>query len=319
MEQESTVSFDDLPAPLNEMPRLGGPGPFVINLASAGAPIPLPRDLAAFTGTKLYQLQRTEDRRIRYRLRLGPFGVEDAADAALCRVRELYPCALTATASEDDLRIIAHLLPTPAVEPSPPVERTLAAAPMDLIEEMQFGELSLVDDEQPKPVTDSNPSVPAVAAASFETTQTIRPLTELDLVDDQQEPCYVIQLSEAAQAFNPYELPSLDIFSCYRLYSVAGGARGPFAHALRLGFFSTEIAARAVQSYIAAHYPAARIERVSHAERERFEGQESVEARMDVGATGVHAVIEITGDRLPRARLAATGTARSEPTAAAAR
>ncbi len=103
MVDESTFSLDDLPAPMTEMPRLGGPGPFVINLATAGAPIPLPRDLlAAFPGTQLYQLQRTEDRRVRYRLRLGPFLAEDAADAALLKVRELYPGALTATASDDD-------------------------------------------------------------------------------------------------------------------------------------------------------------------------------------------------------------------------
>lgn len=274
MDEQRPIRSDGLAAQPTEMPRLGGAGPFVINLASSGVPMKLPEDLlASFPGTRLYRLKRTEDRRVRYRLRLGPFSGEDAADAALHKLRESYPSALTATATEDDLRLVAHLLPVPRNAP----------------------------------------------AVNIESTQTMRPLTDVELADDEASPCYVIQLSVAEQAFNPDDLPSLDIFGFYRLYSVADCSEGRVAHVLRLGFFGSEIAAGAVQSYIAAHYPSAKIERVSRAERERFDEQLRVEARKDVGASGVHAVIEITDELLVRPRFATTGDAGAEPTAAPAR
>jgi hypothetical protein len=69
----------------------------------------------------VYRVQRSEDRRIRHRLRLGPFATEDDAIAALQAVRREYPTALTATADGDDLRAIAALVAKagsrPAVRP----------------------------------------------------------------------------------------------------------------------------------------------------------------------------------------------------------
>jgi hypothetical protein len=72
-------------------------------------------------------------------------------------------------------------------------------------------------------------------------------------------------------------------------------------HALRLGFFREEIGAVAVASYLAAYWDKPTIKRVSLAERERFADQR-VEARKDVGATGKHAVIEITDELVARRR-----------------
>jgi hypothetical protein len=111
------LSIDDLLAPLPEKTRLGGPGPFVINLSASSAPIGLPAK--SFTGCEhahIYQVQRTEDRRPRYRLRLGPFANEDLAEAILQKVRVIYPSALTATADADDLRVI-HALDAKASPP----------------------------------------------------------------------------------------------------------------------------------------------------------------------------------------------------------
>jgi hypothetical protein len=70
-------------------------------------------------------------------------------------------------------------------------------------------------------------------------------------------------------------------------------------HALRLGFFGEEMAARAVANYLAAYYDKPTIKRVSVAERERFSDR-CIEARKDVGATGQHMAIEITSDRVVR-------------------
>jgi len=134
---------------------------------------------------------------------------------------------------------------------------------------------------------------------SLETTQTIRPLTTLELQDEEAARWYVIQLSLAERAFDPDSLPNLDIFNVYRLYSVAGLDQSRIMHALRLGFFSEEAAARAVASYLAAYYEQPTVKRVSAAERDRFADQQ-LEARKDIGATGKHAVIEITNELVVR-------------------
>jgi SPOR domain len=134
---------------------------------------------------------------------------------------------------------------------------------------------------------------------SLESTQTMRALTPTELEDIDASRWFVIELSVADQAFDPDAVPNLDIFSEYRLYSVAGLDQGRVVHALRLGFFREEIGAVAVASYLAAYWVKPDIKRVSLAERERFADQR-VEARKDVGATGRHAVIEITDELVAR-------------------
>ncbi|MEA3176115.1 MAG: hypothetical protein QOF42_3526, partial [Gammaproteobacteria bacterium] len=132
------LSIDDLLSPLPEKPRLGGPGPFVINLSSSTAGIGLPTlNLAGCEGAHAYEIQRSEDGRTRYRLRLGPFETEEEADLLLAMVREIYPSALTATAAPDDLKTIASIRakaaaaaearrPAPPKKPEPPVVTTRA-------------------------------------------------------------------------------------------------------------------------------------------------------------------------------------------------
>jgi hypothetical protein len=134
---------------------------------------------------------------------------------------------------------------------------------------------------------------------SLETTQTVRALTQLELEDDNASRWFVIQLSLAEDAFDPDTVPNLDIFSVYRLYSVAGIDQGRIVHALRLGFFTEEIAADAVASYLADFYDKPTVKRVSAAERERF-AEQPLEPRKEVDATGKHAVIEITSERFVR-------------------
>src|SRR5258708_9890653 len=104
------LSIEDLFQQVQEAPRLGGNGAFVINLSASTAPISIPTK--AFTACRdahVYQIQVTEDGRTRYRLRLGPFLGEDEADAVLAEVRDTYPGALTATAGTSDLRAIGTI------------------------------------------------------------------------------------------------------------------------------------------------------------------------------------------------------------------
>jgi len=415
------LSIDDLLAPLPQTPRLGGPGPFVINLSASTAPIGQPlKGFADCEHAHVYQIQRVEDRRVRYRLRLGPFASEDEADAVLEKVRDMYPSALTATAEADDLRAIAtaqakidalrsaavralqdataarHLdvppsipvlttvvappdtgaanphsaapksmsppasarvLPArvPPARPSPvravaeprkvpvqvrtaPINPTPAAprfaAPTPAVPRFAAPTPAAATPVAPTPVakpspvplarfparparaTVSVPESPREAGAattpdlrpveqlsdplpSLETTQTVRALTPLELEDDTALRWFVIQLSLSEEAFDPDSVPNLDIFSVYRLYSVAGLDEGRVIHALRLGFFSEEVAAGAVASYLGAFFDKPTVKRVSVAERERFADQQ-LEARKDIGATGKHAVIEITSERVVR-------------------
>ncbi len=499
------LSIDDLLEPVSQTPRLGGPGPFVINLSASTAPISQPGNgFVENTQAHVYQIQRLEDRRMRYRLRLGPFASEDDADSVLQKVRDTYPSALTATAEPDDLRSIAALqakadaqqkaalraaeqaaaakarwtpkpapkpptipvltemaiaperpalapalasapavAPIPTLAPSPAATLTPAAAPapapeaaltpaaartpapapaaaftppaapapapaaaltppvapmpapaaaftppaaptpapaaaptsaparMAAVAQRRelprrgagakafamslpklFAAPSKARDTVPKPTgaagspraaslrvvappVEAAPVVTTPAAASpvatapvavpppvatapvavppaarhieqlstllasLETTQTVRPLTPLELEDRDAARWFVIQLSLADQAFDPNAVPNLDIFSEYRLYSVAGLDQGRVMHALRLGFFSEEISAGAVASYLGIYFDNPTVKRVSAAERERF-ADERLEARKDIGATGRHAVIEITSERVVR-------------------
>jgi SPOR domain len=550
------LSIDDLFAPLPEKPRLGGPGPFVINLSSSTASIRLPAlNLAGCEAAHAYEIQRNEDGRTRYRLRLGPFETEEAADVLLDMVREIYPSALAATAAPDDLKAIASIrakaaaaaearrpaqspkkpeppiatasvvatapvvaaaplvAPTPApiavaipqVAAAPPaaapavVTAQPVASPQPLVleEAVSFNvDISFADIEPPKmpeppvvnvraeaplqspapkfveppvvteraevkiakaaspptlteraparapvapqpvspppaappavvwtppaitaqvsapqttvapakkaaPIATTSyvspvkkpasiwsslpvaarstvqkpqssvgkpamsvsaplvrrpaaansavnaakavapakpaapvaaapavaatpPAKPAVTAGkpatsapktphpqappatahresaiSLESTQTMRAITKAELEDENALPWFVIELATSNEAFDPDTVPNLDLFAEYRLYSVAELGGNDIVHALRVGFFSAEIAAKAVASYLSQYYDKPAIKRVSLAERERFQEQ-TVEARKDVGATGRHAVIEITDDLVAR-------------------
>jgi hypothetical protein len=599
------LTIDDLLEPLPASPRLGGPGPFVINLSASTAPISVPmKTVADHPGTYVYQIQRTEDRRVRYRLRLGPFETEAEAEALLTTVREIYPSALTASAEAEDLRSIesiktkieaqqlaavkaavskaaaaplANARPGPArVAPPEPPQRPLAAsadgealpttpppawlalrtssaAPVEQTTELDFSappvqpapkppaSVKVAAPALPKsvagfaparwsasarafvpradlasapapatpaaektqagaaapaaslrpavavstssatpaalmapvhaesatraeapartdvpvaavreslipvlsesvvlprptptarvaaspppalkvsgpapaapatgtsassvailspvtapsvaatapavvtpppaavaappviptpPVMTAPPTIPppvvatvrpvtplvssaaasaaaparkapggavsfptpipapaqpmtsAVRAAApqrtlpgsrverFDTTQTLRPLTPKELEDASALRWFVIQLSCAEEAFDPEALPNLDIFSEYRLYSVASLDQGKLVHALRVGFFSEESHAKAVAGYLATFYDDPTVKRVSTAERTRF-AQHRVEARKDIGATGNHAVIEITDERVIRPKRSSNTT-----------
>ncbi len=285
----SNLNIDDLFAPLSETHRLGGSGPFVINLSASTAPISLPvTRIADGQGAHMYQIQRNEDRRIRYRLRLGPFANEDEADTVLKLVREVYPTALTATADADDLRAIA------AIEAKAEGSPAAANAPRTAAPESRVAVPQLR-------LAAPQPDTAAPGAVTVESTLTVRPLSKLELENNDVLRWFVIELSLADHAFDPDTVPVLDIFNVYRLYSVAEIDQGRIMHSLRLGFFSEENAARAVASYLAGYYDKPTIKRVSVAERERFADQR-IEPRKDVGATGTHAAIEITNERYVRER-----------------
>jgi len=314
--ENSHLSFGNSLPPLPEAPRLGGPGPFVINLSASAAPIDSPdKRIAGGEHAHIYQIQRIEDRRVRYRLRLGPFASEDEAITVLELVRQVYPCALAATADTDDLRAIANIDAKADSRARQPSAVTAALS-------------ATVTTAPPTRVKAAAPAAPASRAApaavhvprAVESTQSVRELGPVEIDDAEAARWYSIQLSLSDQPFDPDAVPAIDIFSVYRLYSVAGLDQGRTKHALRLGFFGEEASAAAVASYLRAHYDKPTVKRVSVAERERFADQR-LEARKDVGASGKHAAIEITSERYvrdssrspsgahPKTAVAATATA----------
>ena len=307
------LTIDDLLAPLPESGHLGGPGPFVINLSASSAPLSVPG--TRFPGCPnayIYPVQRMEDRRIRYRLRLGPFADEDEADSILKMVRDVYPGALKATADTDDMRAIATLqakavtaspveppasVPAVYVKPASSVVPPAVSPPV-LTRERKLQPSSAPFPRQQAPVARHVGQI-VERIPTLESTQTVRALTTSELEEAHAPRWFVIELSVAGHAFDPDAVSNLDIFSVYRLYSVAGMDQGRIVHALRLGFFGEEIAARAVASYLAAFYDKPTIKRVSAAERQRF-SQHSLDPRRDVGTTGKQAIIEITSERFVR-------------------
>jgi hypothetical protein len=150
----------------------------------------------------------------------------------------------------------------------------------------------------PEPVSPIPPPCIAQSASAqagaplMDSTQTVRTLTPLELADGEASRWFAIQLMLREDPIDSEQVPKLGIFSEYRLYSVTGLEQERVMHALRVGFFSSELAAEAVAGYLVAYFDSPVIKRVSIAERERF-ADSGLAARKDVGASGVHAVIEL--------------------------
>jgi hypothetical protein len=159
-------------------------------------------------------------------------------------------------------------------------------------------------ERSPPPVTAQPPPVPAARrrsdpvrpadAVTIDSTRTIRALTPLELQDSEASHWFVIQLMLSEEEIEAEHVPNLDIFDEYRLYCVAGLDQDRVMHALRLGFFSSEVAAQAVAGYLGTFFDSPDIKRISIAERERF-ADRRVRAAKDVGAAGTRSVIEISG------------------------
>jgi hypothetical protein len=315
----------------------------------------------------VYQVQRKESGRPRFRLRLGPITSELEADALLAAVREHYPGALTATAGEDDLRAIAAAAAVKIASnlPSEPVAETrenVAGGPAHKAPQEPASHTTerradltmlvrtLADSpapakrpasvklavEKPSPTVVASPDIargpthnsaaasgPTINSltmsaqggarhiqilpdqlAAVDRTHTVRALTPLELADSQSSKWFVAQLALSANGFSPDNVPNLDIFNEYHLYSVVGLDHGRVMHALRLGFFTDDAAAQAVAGYLRCYYEATTVKRVSTAEHERFVDRR-IAARKDNGLTGVHTIIELsTPPPVPTTRLA---------------
>ena len=194
--------------------------------------------------------------------------------------------------------IIAPARPkAPTVNVAPPAAPTISVAAKSAAPAQQVAQPAAAPAER-------RVTIDSRRAPAMDSTQTLHALTPLELADDDESRAFVVQLELSQDEIDPDHVPSHAIFEAYRLYIVMGLVDGKLMHALRLGFFADDVSAQAVAAYLKPFFAASAIKRVSTAERERF-AERQVVARKDVGATGMHSVIEMSSPHpLPERRLA---------------
>jgi hypothetical protein len=264
-----------VPKPAAPAPAAAGPAPV------AAAPAPMPVTLAPVAAA---------------------LGAASAAPVPAAAVAPARATTATAPALSAPPPVASTPVPTPArvvATAAVPLETPTAASGVAIGPRTAAAAMAGAIGKENKFMPPRRSDAPGTPLSSLDTTQTLRPLTPKELEDASVLRWFVIQLSCSEEAFDPDSLPYLDIFTEYRLYSVAGLEQGKLVHVLRLGFFSEESHAKAVAGYLGSFYASPVIKRVSAAERTRF-AQHRVEARKDIGATGRHAVIEITDQRVIR-------------------
>jgi len=183
--------------------------------------------------------------------------------------------------------------------PQSDVNASVAAAPPTVSRE-----LIAPEPVSPIPTPRAAQSASAQAGAPvMDSSETVRTLAPLELADGEASCWFAIQLMLREEPIDTEQVPSLGIFTEYRLYSVTGLEQDRVRHVLRVGFFSSELAAQAVAGYLVGYFDSPVVKRVSNAERERF-ADTGVAAHKAVGASGVHAVIELaTPAPVPRCRI----------------
>jgi hypothetical protein len=115
-------------------------------------------------------------------------------------------------------------------------------------------------------------------------------------------PRFVIELCQSTRPIDPLEVPQLDVFDLYHLYSDGKSAGTGIRHSLRLGYFKEPGNAKAIAAYLAPHFRHPVIVPIDAAEiisslRRKFLPQK------DIGASGVHSTVVLaTPSPAPTAR-----------------
>jgi hypothetical protein len=117
-------------------------------------------------------------------------------------------------------------------------------------------------------------------------------------------PPFVVQLCESAQPIEPHDVPLLDLFDLYHLYSHSKFRGEETRHSLRLGYFKEPGNAKAIAAYLARYFRHPLIVQIDAAEV-----VSSLRARFlpgrDIGASGTHSTVVLaTPPSSPAAKLA---------------
>jgi hypothetical protein len=259
----------------------------------AATQAPLPRASASSSESSIEQKpldvpQRADARPAPDSRRLDP--------AAPSEPKPLISADVPAAAAHANLPVASG---ASANAPQSDVNASVAAAPP-----AASRELIAPEPVSPIPPPRAAESASAQAGAPvMDSTETVRTLAPLELADGEASCWFAIQLMLREEPIDTEQVPSLGIFTEYRLYSVTGLEQDRVRHVLRVGFFSSELAAQAVAGYLVGYFDSPVVKRVSNAERERF-ADTGVSARKAVGASAVHAVIELATPAPPAERRA---------------
>jgi hypothetical protein len=225
---------------------------YVINLDSSSTPmsldVPFRHDLVGFT---VFRSRSFEHGRERFRLHLGYFESEQRAEDALRVVRKYYPAALIAAAPVSHLGSLDNtvntefrLLRTAYARVVTPAGAPTAPAPV--AEKVAKGAAS-AGVKEPRVEAENRAPAPAVPQAQH----------------------YAVQLEWSLTPINTVEVPRLEIFEAYHLYTVRVLRQGSPQQGLRLGFFTSAESAFRVAEYVRPEFPGVGVVPVSHREYAR--------------------------------------------------
>jgi hypothetical protein len=150
MQSAIQAAGDIVPGAGNNLPRGTNATQFVINLSASTSPMGLtPPTLPELKRFKFFVSRRREDGRERFRLHMGYFNSQEAAEKLLDLVREIYPAAWAGVAPGQRLHA-----PVPDVAPPPLVAGPVAVSTLPIPETAPAATVAA-----------SAPAVPATAAA----------------------------------------------------------------------------------------------------------------------------------------------------------
>jgi hypothetical protein len=264
---------------------------FIITLKSSTTPIALEalksRELQ---GLVVFHSRQVQDRQERFRLHLGYFETEAAANRALEIVRQQYPQAWvgpapkTGMGSLDDTGIAKFRVLRPVVaEPAEPAPRApVASAPVAQATTVRSLRSA------PRPMRTAEPASP-LAVPGLSRAATARPApapaqAPAPAVAPREKrgaQYYAVQLVWSLRPVDRRRVAKLAIFAGYRLYEVQTTRDDRRWYGLRLGFFRDGLSARLVAQYARSDFKDSAVVPVSLRERERSAQAESVMVEKD--------------------------------------
>jgi len=261
---------------------------YIITLKSSGTPVALEalksRELQ---GLVVFRSRQVQDRQERFRLHLGYFESEAAANRALSVVRQQFPQAWvglapkTGMGSLDDTSVAKFrvLRPVVAEDPEPPAQTTAASAPA------VPPALVLARKPVPRPAPSAEPPPPPISPRAAAAVAPVAPVAPVAAPapapvaaprEKRGAQYYAVQLVWSPRPVDRRKVAKLAIFSGYRLYEVQTTREGRRWYGLRLGFFRDGLSARLVAQYARSDFKVSSVVPVSLRERERSAQAEAV-------------------------------------------
>src|SRR5258706_18156 len=218
--QQATGSIGSSVAAGNAMPPAAVS--YVINLCASTTPVGLeqPND-PALKQFRFFVSRRREDGRERFRLHMGYFPSQEAAEQMLAAVRALYPAA-PALEGKPCVPLLDPRRPSPAPRGRPRAPHPPSALP--------------TPGAPPTPLARPTGSAPPMARAPVMRSAPLTPAARLAAPTELV--AYAVQLRWSVQAIDLSLVPQLAIFAAYPLYGVEGNRDGRRWYGLRLGFFT---------------------------------------------------------------------------------